>query len=522
MYRHNSDERLRQLERSYHSDLSPQTLIQLNAEKLRSGIMTELGIEHLRYLAEGVAAIIGAKPQKYEVTVTWDGKYQGIDIHINARRLYGKEGERHPFLQIGRRLAYFEIPMHPMIELYADSEPMNINFGKEQDYFQASPHQPWVYDPQLFLDYLMELNQRMEEGEWYRDWKEANSYWLRENPKKIRKMVKTRKRRPAQIIKLFQYPPTGTSQYTNEELLQLKEEYYRRGKHLLYPEFDFGCKECGSEWKHRYFCSKDPKSGFRRNPISSFLTPEESDKEINEKALPIFHDFRYRESEYIWYRTGNSNEFSEFTFCPSKMLGSQYCSPRMSGGRGSGIATGQYSFCSPQPDTVEVMGPRNPFIVSHKDVGEDPAYRFSRLARTLLRMAETVSGKHDWTQKGHWGISGLGETPFPVRNLKDALQDPLTLILGIREHRNPRNILPPFDELGKQIISAIIDWKAFKQVHPLNILLSRLGFDGVSWAGEALKYGDCGDYGCLLFPPITYMGEVVGLNPTKSIYMLLP
>ena len=343
----------------------------------------------------------------------------------------------------------------------------------------------------------------------------------RYNPK-IRKVFKTKKGKLAPIVKHFQHPSSPRPQYTHEELLELKEDYFRRGKHLLYPEFEFGCKECGSEWQHRYFCSKEPKSGFRRNPLSSFLTPEESDKEINEKALPIFYDFRYRESEYVWHRAGNSNEFSEFTFCPSKMLGDHYCSPRMAGSRGSGIATGQYSFCSPRPDTIEVMGPKNPFIVSYKESGEDPAYRFSRFSRTLLRMAETVSGKHDWTQKGSWGSTGLTIGPFPVRNLKNTLRDPQCLILGLREHRNPRNDLPPFDVLGKYITEAIMDWRVYKQVHPLNILLSRLGFDGISWAGEALKYGDCGDYGCLLFPPINYQGEVIGLNPTRSIYMLLP
>jgi hypothetical protein len=270
MYRHNPDERLRQLERYYHSDPTPQTLSQLNTEKFRSGIAPELGIDHLRYLAEGIGDLIGAESNKWrDEDATWDGTYQGIDIHINARRLYGAAERDHPeprrstrfaFLQIGRRLAYFEIPLHPMIELYADSEPMNINFGKGNDYFQLSPHQPWIYDPQLLLDYLMELNQRMEEGDWYQDWMDANSYWLRElrtNPKKIRKMVRTKKRRPAQVIKHFDRQPTGRPQYTNEELLQLKEEYYRQGQHLLYPEFDFGCKECGSEGKHRYFCSKD-------------------------------------------------------------------------------------------------------------------------------------------------------------------------------------------------------------------------------------------------------------------------
>lgn len=522
MYRSNPDEKLRSYERQYYSHPSIESLIRLTAEKERSGL--PLGKEHLKQLVAGVVDIIDAE-ETYKAgdlsTVTWSGEYGGIEININARRLYNVgENRREPFVQIGRKLAYFETFLYPMVEMYADSEPLRINFG-ETDYFQLSPHQPWMYDPQLFMDYLMELNQRMEESNWYQGWEKAHQPWLRRNPR-IRKMFKTKKGPLPTVIKHFQHPPAPASQYTDEELLALKENYYSQGQHLTYPEFDFGCKECGSEWKHRYFCSRKPKNELRKNPISHFLSPKEADREINERALPIFHNFRYRESEHIWHRTGNPNEFSEFTFCPSKMLGAHYCSPRMTGTRGSGVATGQYSFCSSRPNTIEVMGPRNPFIVSHKDEGEDPAYRFSRLARTLLRMAETVSGKQNWTQKGHWGVSGLAETPFPVRDIKDVMRDPLFLILGIREHRYPRNELPSFDELGEQITNAIIDWRIFKQVHPLNILLSRLGFDGISWAGEALEYGDCGDYGCLLFPPISYTGEVVGLNPTRSIYMLLP
>lgn len=44
------------------------------------------------------------------------------------------------------------------------------------------------------------------------------------------------------------------------------------------------------------------------------LTGEQADAEINVRALPVFHDFRYRDSDYTFYRQGLSNEFSEFTF----------------------------------------------------------------------------------------------------------------------------------------------------------------------------------------------------------------
>lgn len=172
-FRRNPDENIRELERIYKQDSSEYNLRRLQTVQTRAG---QGRIIHLRRLAEEAAEIIGA--EEYSIlrdSRGWSGKYKGIDIHINARRLYGGKGG---FLQIGRTLAPFEVRLFPKIEMDSHLEdPIYINEGRE-DYYELPTEQPWMSDGQALLDFFMECNERMEAREWYQQWREAHAFWL--------------------------------------------------------------------------------------------------------------------------------------------------------------------------------------------------------------------------------------------------------------------------------------------------------------------------------------------------------
>ena len=276
MYRRNADNQVRTAERIYASNPTLENLKNLNEVRVRHGVMPELPVEHLQWLAESVAVLIDA--EEYEAkddSRRWVGHYRYIEVSIDAHRLYDpKEQFINCYLQVGRNLAAWETRKNPQIEIYPD-DMIYLNIGRgKNDYFQLHLHQPWVYDPQLFLDYLMKLNTRMGAGDWYQSWLEIHGPQTQQNPRKIKKMVKAKKHKPSKIIKIFHRDPQDVRRdYTIDELLELKKKYYdERGQHVMYPEFSHGCKECGSHWKHRYFCSKLPPgtepTPYRRNPLS--------------------------------------------------------------------------------------------------------------------------------------------------------------------------------------------------------------------------------------------------------------
>jgi len=173
-FRRNPDEDLRELQRIYDYDPTPDNLRRLQTAKTRAG---HGRIIHLRRLAEEVAEIINAEEiSGLRDSRSWNGEYQGIKIHINARRLYdvGSGG----FLQIGRLLAHFEVNLFPEIEMESHPEaPIYINEGRE-DYYELPPEQPWMSDGQTLLDFFMEINRNMEARPWYQQWREANAFWL--------------------------------------------------------------------------------------------------------------------------------------------------------------------------------------------------------------------------------------------------------------------------------------------------------------------------------------------------------
>lgn len=178
-YHRNPDENLRELQRIYESDPTPDNLRRLQAARTRAG---RDRIYHLRRLAEEVAEIINAEETpSLRDTRTWDGEYQGIKIHINARRLYGGE---NGFLQVGRSIAPFEVRKYPQIEINSHlEEPIHVNEGEEVYYTVPSSvldaaWRPPSGDAQTFLNYFMGRNAEMEAGPWYQQWREANAYWL--------------------------------------------------------------------------------------------------------------------------------------------------------------------------------------------------------------------------------------------------------------------------------------------------------------------------------------------------------
>ena len=276
---------------------------------------------------------------------------------------------------------------------------------------------------------------------------------------------------------------------------------------------------------------KQRQSLFRKNL-------EQSLSDINLRGLPIFRDFQLRESDVTLYRKGSESEFSEFTFVPRKYyFGEYYGTPRMDGGRGSGFGSGQYSFCTPGPGRIEIIGPRRPFVVTAKQRGKDPAHQFFGLAKSFMCLAETWAGVHDWSwwlRSSAYHIHPSYETPnwTEIPTTPDNIDDTalMFMTMDLKMHQNGDWWRVSDDkehdyELCKQnIINACTDWSIHRMVHPLNIYLSRYGFDGIIWGEYTIQYADNGDFGCLLFPPITYDGELVGFNPPAqgNTYMLLP
>lgn len=263
---------------------------------------------------------------------------------------------------------------------------------------------------------------------------------------------------------------------------------------------------------------RNPDVAVLRSQRQPFLSMEQADRVINEQALPIFHNFRYRRSDFKMYRRGSADEFSEFTFDPNYYFRNTLLKApaQMTGQRDTGLATGQYSFCSPQSNTIEISGPAHPFMVTFKSPSvTNPASHFSKLLRTLLRAATTLAGIHDYSELLSWG----GD--FPIRELSP--EGMFWIAMRLAEHRNGK-WFPSLEVLQKEIFKAVVDWNIYRHVHPANILLSRFGFDGIWWGPQTIEWGDCGDYGCLKFPPISYEGEVIGLNPVPGsrIYMVLP
>lgn len=233
---------------------------------------------------------------------------------------------------------------------------------------------------------------------------------------------------------------------------------------------------------------------------------------FHNEALPIYHA-RMTGARVPLHRRGDAHEYSEFTHDPT---GSGRPG-RMNGGRGSGFASGQYAYQTPHPDTQQVNGPHHPLIVTK------PPHEFQRNAINMMRAAQQIAD----------GTVDLAE-PRPIERLmKDVKYDYVDRAGDISGYAGDHLRLTMYDmtkfkppgvdwtQAQRDVVDACIAWGAHRHVHPMNILLSRWGYDGIMWGGAAAKDGDNGDYGAVTFPPITQHGEVVGLVPRNHTYMEL-
>jgi hypothetical protein len=193
-----------------------------------------------------------------------------------------------------------------------------------------------------------------------------------------------------------------------------------------------------------------------------------------------------------WHRIGRPNEFSEFTFNPIGGRGA-----RMSGGRGTGVASGQYAFGEPGEGRIKVPAATKPFFIGTFDTARE----FQKSAISLMRFAEAF----DFYGKLHL-YDDFGYAHETLHGVMFGL--------GLRA--------PGFSlkEGEWHVYQAIKDWSIHKQVHPMNILLARWGYNGIEYLGKAKSFANSGAYGNVRFPPINQEGQVVGLEPRSGTYMV--
>jgi hypothetical protein len=205
------------------------------------------------------------------------------------------------------------------------------------------------------------------------------------------------------------------------------------------------------------------------------------------------------EEEKFWYRMGDPSDYSEFTFDPTGEGGP----PMMTGGRGSGFASGQYAFGDPGEGRVKVPVPKNPLRIGGGLRPNKAVYGFQDDAISMMRFAEAYDRLGEinrFDRHGHAGTT-LG-----------------TLTFSMSAHA-PQHVGRYSQTAEKHVEQAIKDWSMHKQVHPMNILLSRWGYDGVEWVGTADWAAKSGTFGNVTFPQIDEEGRVEGLEALSRKYM---
>ena len=257
-------------------------------------------------------------------------------------------------------------------------------------------------------------------------------------------------------------------------------------------------REVLAEARHKRKVDRDLK--FRRPYISPRPRIPKLRIAKNAKALPAFSGFiadycrgRRPDPRTAWVRTGNPNDFTEFTLNPYYPRGPAQMGP----GRGSGTLTGQYSLGA---------------WVDRKRWG---GYATDRVKRE----------GPEW-----FGLVPAPRNPFVVRGDYRAFNAAVRRILKVADGSlNPAADLDPFDaaKVGRfrgfkatdypLVLSAIKDWRRTQLVHPVNIILARQGYDGMTYADadEASNFGT----GSVRFPPITRQGLIVGMRPVTTRVM---
>lgn len=202
------------------------------------------------------------------------------------------------------------------------------------------------------------------------------------------------------------------------------------------------------------------------------------------------------EEERFWYRTGDPDEFSEFTYDPM----GKGAPARMSGGRGSGFASGQYAFSEPGEGRVKVPVPKNVLKIGG---GMKRVREFQEAAISMMRFAEKYVDLGEIKRFDDYGYGGMH----------------LGMLKFIMSSFAPKHVGRYSKEAEQDVENAIKQWALHQQVHPMNILLHKWGYQGIEWVGTADWAGKTGDYGNVTLPPIDEEGRVIDLEPVSRTYM---
>ena len=247
------------------------------------------------------------------------------------------------------------------------------------------------------------------------------------------------------------------------------------------------------------------------------------------EPLPVFRS--PAATEQRWHRIGDDHQYTELTLSPEGVLDPSLPSyakrGRMSSGRGTGFASGMYAFADARQGTVPVLPARNPLTLRSWGLEvPNAAAEFQRDASSLLFLAERLrdlspAKRAEAIDLLRARVSSSFEEAYDAEK---RLASPefgigrgglFTALDPLLSRWRRAGVPAGLDGAGTvdALIDAAATWGKHQHVHPVNILLSRMGHDGIEWAGGALKEGNTGAHGFVKFPPITADGALVDVVP---------
>ena len=253
------------------------------------------------------------------------------------------------------------------------------------------------------------------------------------------------------------------------------------------------------------------------------------------EPLPVFRS--PAATEQRWHRIGDDHQYTELTLSPEGVLDPSLPSyakrGRMSSGRGTGFASGMYAFADARQGTVPVLPARNPLTLRSWGLEvPNAAAEFQRDASSLLFLAERLrdlspAKRAEAIDLLRARVSSSFEEVYDAEKRLASPEFGIGRSVFGGEPKFPSDLATALDPLlsrwrrvgvpagldGAGTVDALIDaaatWGKHQHVHPVNILLSRMGHDGIEWAGGALKEGNTGSHGFVKFPPIDNDGALV-------------
>ena len=266
-----------------------------------------------------------------------------------------------------------------------------------------------------------------------------------------------------------------------------------------------------------------------------------------EDVLPAFKGREVKtvddfEPEELWHRVGQDNEYSELTFDPR----GRHPGGSLAPGRDTGFASGMYAYRTPQKGTVPVTPPSNPLKIArwenrwrHTETVTTAVTFQSHTARPMLTLAFAVRDlPPDDQVRVLETLRALGKA-HEANNFRAALRlnEQIGELLPVWESRGGfggiqttvenhleglRSPIPGAFRRGNAgglYVDAIEAWLKHGEVHPVNILLSKMGYDGIEWVGPALERGNTGIWGMVKFPPTNAEGKLVGVRPHGDMFV---